>query len=963
MRYGVDRESRLTVAKTIQEIFAGNGRPPQTKSSTVWESRKPKEPPKPTHPFFLGSTARVQETRIPAPHDTRNDKAEERQRTNILRISSPSKASLLSRSSGTTWADVTGSFRKPSRPPGALEAVWPPRGMTRIQPQQTCGDEAWKYWQHSDIATTQRKLKNVSVSIAESDDVLETYRNMVWSLRSQKSNTVDSTTLRKPQRKVMSGAELQLLVAKNVSCSLPGALAQGETSEDEPTSSQPHLSPNNIPMHRGLQHLFGKIPESLTAFDNFECDSVDWVHKYAPKLAEDVLQQGSEAFILKDWLKSLTISAVEGVKGLKRSRDLSATSRTAGILVKKRRKKRAEALDGFVVSSDEEAGQMNEIAVVGELEPAFCGQTSLKRSVVREANLSQKLGDSEKVDNAVVISGPHGCGKTAAVYAVANELGFEIFEINAGSRRSGKDLLDKIGDMIRNHLVNHDQDAENKNLVEGAEDALRLANSVKQEIEAGRQGTMQSFFQPKNSPPKKSRGRPKKKEDVQKAEVKQILRKPKDQKQSVILLEEVDVLFEDDKQFWATTLEVIKRSKRPLIMTCTDESLLPLEDLQLFAILRFLPPPEPLATDYLLLLACNEGHLLSREAVSSLYEAKHNDLRACIAELDFFCQMAIGDTQGGLGWFLIQDTSLQVEGQDKKVLRVVSEGSYPMGIGWLSKDHDASGIDNTLEDDIEVLSELWHGWSLDLATLRDFIDLNSFRIPSQPSKERTLADLEAIGNAYDALSVADIFSPMGIRQDHSTPLDATQPELSERSRANYIDGLTLVQANPFVDQTGMSTSLALSLRALARRLMPRCQSLTLTSVTPLLSSLLQAHWTTPPVTSKSLQTAFSPLKPTIVSSFSAPTSAVTTDVAPFIRSITAFDIRLEEQRRQLENANSDARASIGSKRPRTTRASRAALEGGAKASTRRERWFPSQLDFRLVQGTGGDGWAEAALSQ
>jgi hypothetical protein len=44
------------------------------------------------------------------------------------------------------------------------------------------------------------------------------------------------------------------------------------------------------------------------------------------------------------------------------------------------------------------------------------------------------------------------------------------------------------------------------------------------------------------------------------------------------------------------------------------------------------------------------------------------------------------------------------------------------------------------------------------------------------------------------------------------------------------------------------------------------------------------------------------------------------------------------------------------KKVRKTRAARAALEGGSKANTRRERWFSEMTDFEKVLKTAGEGW-------
>lgn len=966
IKYGVDDDSRAAIAQKIQAIIETHQKAPQTKETLRTSPQKPAEPPKPTHPFFLGKSARATEVEISAPGNAAENKAiSEKRKTNMLSISSPSKAGLLNRNSGETWTDVAGSFQKVQRRPGTLEAIWPPNGMAHVRPLTDNADAPAELPCEFILPIHQRKLKNALIRINESENVLRPYRITDEQFNAE---TISSLAVRKPARIVTTGLELQQRVLGKIKCRPAGLDPVVDPLQDELCRSLPQLMSGLSAVHTGVSRMYQSIPDSMTAFNKFECENTDWAHKYAPKRAEDVLQQGPEVFILRDWLESLTISAVENNNGSKRNRESSAASMNSG--VKKKRRRRAEALDGFVVSSDEEGDQMDEVPTIRHSGSAACGEPSLKRSVVKGVDLSQKQRVHDRSNNAVVISGPHGCGKTAAVYAVAQELGFEIFEINAGSRRSGRDLLDKVGDMTRNHLVNHSGEADSKETVEDGEDLLRLNNSLKQDIASGRQGTMQSFFQPKGETKKKPRGRPRKKEDAPKGRAspkkpsletaspkKASPKKTKNQKQSVILLEEVDILFEEDKQFWATTLDMIMRSKRPVIMTCTEESLLPLEDLPLFAILRFTPPPESRAVDYLLLLACNEGHLLSRDAVATLYDLKRNDLRASITELHFYCQMAIGDTQGGLGWFLIGPPPQS--GQDLKgeALRVVSEDSYPKDIGLLSQSHQLQPADSALEKGTELLAELWHGWGLDMANGDNFIDFDTFREAAMLSKERNLAHLQAFDSASETLSVADICSPLGLRSGVSIVLDTSLPKLLEKSRANFAEGAILLQADPLVDQTGTSTNIALTLRLLAHRQLHFQYG----PVADELPASLKALQKPPPVTPETLDEAFRPLKPPVISTFSTPISTLTTEVAPFIRSITAFDLRLEEQRRQLEASRSALKNGANSKRMRTTRASRAALEGGAKATTRRERWFPNTLNFGLVSKTGGEGWMEAAL--
>jgi hypothetical protein len=107
--------------------------------------------------------------------------------------------------------------------------------------------------------------------------------------------------------------------------------------------------------------------------------------------------------------------------------------------------------------------------------------------------------------NMILLSGPSGCGKSCSVYACANELGWEVFEVWPGiGKRGSKDLFTYVGDVINNRVV-------------------------------------------------EGRG---------------------EEKQVVILLEEVDLLWSEDKAFWEGVVDLASKSKRPIVMTCNGASLL-----------------------------------------------------------------------------------------------------------------------------------------------------------------------------------------------------------------------------------------------------------------------------------------------------------------------------------------------------------------------------------------------------
>lgn len=661
-------------------------------------------------------------------------------------------------------------YLKASRFPGAVEPIWPPKEMTHIRPYTDDTMPMHPPALKAHISHGVRKMKYVKVQISAHDDILRRYVRLTQMEKEALENNLAADTLkiRRPRRMVITGFDLQYAVWKNLVATLPlPTNLHGLRNNDavEPIAS--HCPPGAT--HSALLNLYKKIPDSLTAFDKFECETQDWVHKYAPKKSEDVLQSGREALILRDWLKSLTVSSVESGSGDRpKAHEPSATLVRTERRVKRKKRKRIEDLDDFLVSSEEEADQMDELVELEDAKREIDCDILSKKTVVRSRNVSGSVAaHSQKVVNAVVISGHHGCGKTAAIYAAAQELCFEVFEINAGSRRNRKDLLDKVGDMAQNHLVNHAQEKEGD---QDHPEVFELPEPTKVDLESGRQATVNSFFKPKPKPIPKSAPQASKilKKQVERQSLQN--QKPSSQKQSLILLEEVDVLFEEDKHFWATTLELLISSKRPIVMTCTDESLLPLDEMLLFAILRFTAPPEDLAVDYLLLVASNEGHSLSRAAVSALFKAKKFDLRASITELNFYCQMAIGDTKGGLEWMLIRSSSQELSKKAGLMLRVVSDGSYFDGMGCLSHEQEDQDEANEVGRLCENISDQR---SVDCVDLKRDRHGNS---ADQTSRSDAFQLLKTLDLTLDCFSVADTIPCSGFRDEDAVSLHTFSQE-------------------------------------------------------------------------------------------------------------------------------------------------------------------------------------------
>lgn len=738
----------------------------------------PMKPPAALHPFFSGKPVvkppKTQETAKVDPvviDLERQEPSRLRRATAGSRDKPPSPSKP--RSSAFTGFPGFGTSTKLLKFPGAIEPAWPWKEMVHIRGNEDVKeDEQQPTKDATQLRSKPKKSKYQAIQILAEEDLITTFANDLCInqvLSNIKEINLDQypqlpPCLRIPIKHFESGYDLQRRVKKELQARprLSYATNDDESSEED---LQDH-GPSRSSIHPALLKAYTSIATSLTAFDQFRYETQPWTQKYSPKSTAEVLQTGREAMILKEWLQKLTVMSVETRSSdppNSRASSVSRLSATSKSDPSGKRKRKAKKLDGFVISSDEEDNDMDEISEPEDETSPRGSQGLLKKTIVRASKDAPRLG------NAVVISGPHGCGKTAAVYAVAKELGFEVFEINPSSRRSGKDILEKVGDMTRNHLVQRSHHQTPGEVLD--EDARRVSDALADDIKSGRQGTMNSFFQPKDATkakpkPKKSNPAAKTAEPVQASLAPKA--PPKRQKQSLILFEEVDVLYEEDKQFWATVMTLVLQSKRPVIMTCKDESVVPTQALSLHAILRFSPPPIDLATDYMLSVAANEGHALERNAVESLYQSRYLDLRASLTELNFWCQFAIGDVKGGLDWICPRwPLGCDVD-KHGNTIRVVSEKTYEAGMGWLSQDFLESHA-HYLDIEEETLHQAWEGWHLDLGDWQKSIDMTGW------AKKKTMlstgrADQHACLNIYDdfadAMSIADLCSGSSFASDN-----------------------------------------------------------------------------------------------------------------------------------------------------------------------------------------------------
>lgn len=331
-----------------------------------------------------------------------------------------------------------------------------------------------------------------------------------------------------------------------------------------------------------------------------------WIDKYRPSNHAEVLGNEVPAKYLAEWLAELAI----GIHG-----QVSEEKRHVQRKVIKTRRKQVRE-DDWIVEDDEP------IRDDGEEDDA----------PVDDAQTAQQTGYpdlSKRLTNSVLLQGPYGSGKTASVYAAAAELGWEVFEVYPGiGKRSGAHLSQLVGDVGKNHMV-----AKGRPTVPPSPAPELKQNPLLQAFgkSIGTRKPAQSTDHAvdlTDSPGRKAQVEMDFGSVAQPADVRETKPGGPDVRQSLILLEEVDILYEEDKGFWPALVSLIEESKRPVIMTCngkqnlvhrkcsltqaaTDLSLIPFEELALQTTLLF-SPPEPKAAKALLAgIAVAEGEKAS----------------------------------------------------------------------------------------------------------------------------------------------------------------------------------------------------------------------------------------------------------------------------------------------------------------------------------------------------------------
>ncbi|OXG24665.1 hypothetical protein C366_00194 [Cryptococcus neoformans Tu401-1] len=350
--------------------------------------------------------------------------------------------------------------------------------------------------------------------------------------------------------------------------------------------------------HIAKHPSFSSIPSKCSSSSS---NRALWSDRYRPLRASEVIGNEVEATYLRDWLSALAVGGQHG-KGSKIVRQVV-------------KKPRSALIDGFIVDdlglygdapNSEEDGEDGRPHLEDLPDPPISHDLNARPD--KYPSLASQLA------NTILLTGPTGSGKTAAVYAAAHELGWEVFEVYAGmGKRTGANLMKWVGELGKNHTV-VSQDGRSQNPIDDNE---------KKGMSKGKGKGLSSFFDKGSFQSNKvslslgiasnpidieSKGEGDKMPVIKAANISGGESGIKF-KESLLLIDEADILFEEEGSFWPAVIALASESRRPIILTCNDHQRIPRPQLPLQAILQFHPIPSFIALPYLQAISSQESQL------------------------------------------------------------------------------------------------------------------------------------------------------------------------------------------------------------------------------------------------------------------------------------------------------------------------------------------------------------------
>lgn len=337
-----------------------------------------------------------------------------------------------------------------------------------------------------------------------------------------------------------------------------------------------------VPKLSGNEVENGKLNEPETSIDCPSKNGSLWTEKYKPAASCDILGNFRSVNSLKKWLESW-----------KEYNELSASK------VTKRSRKNSDS------SSD------------------FCTSDSESKDSIRVPS------------NMMVVTGPPGSGKTSCVYAIANELGINVLEVNSSSRRTGRKILTELQEATQSHKVltkmssdsstnsffnslGKSNDGNSHNSQSNKEfKTEKLSKKVALSRKNSERSSQNSFKLSNTEPPS------------QRSSDTNIM--------SLMLIDDADIVFEEDDGFVGALAQLVQSSKRPVLIVASDLNCCHLQRFMIDGnVVHFNPLYGKILGPWLDILVLIECNKIIPNLCSTLLDFNKGDIRSTLLQLQYW---------------------------------------------------------------------------------------------------------------------------------------------------------------------------------------------------------------------------------------------------------------------------------------------------------------------------------------
>ncbi|KAK9270529.1 hypothetical protein L1049_026110 [Liquidambar formosana] len=244
---------------------------------------------------------------------------------------------------------------------------------------------------------------------------------------------------------------------------------------------------------------------------------------------------------------------------------------------------------------------------------------------------SENIDEGDKLKNVLLVTGPVGSGKSAAIYACAKEQGFEVIEVNTSHWRNGALLKQKFGEAV---------------------ESRRLKWSLENHLGSQRKPIM-------NSSPALPNGKASQEFDNEVIELIPLSdeedphettgasgkfvcnesRTACDRREikSLVLFDDVDITFIEDRGFIAAIQQIAETAKLPMILTTNSNGPILPDNLDRLEVCFTTPSPKELFCHVYMVSAAEKVNI-QPQLIDRFIGYCHGDIRKTIMHLQFWCQ-------------------------------------------------------------------------------------------------------------------------------------------------------------------------------------------------------------------------------------------------------------------------------------------------------------------------------------